>query len=152
MSVAENFLNEGMCEKCGGECCKTIPGAYFPEDFKEPLKDSLLKSLSSGLLAVDWWDGDITGKDERGVSYFIRPKIKNCDLLLDGSWGGECNFLDLNGCKLNPDERPRGCRLLEPKADNKCKPHKNSNKSEACLAWIPHQNLIMDIVNKLGAI
>lgn len=138
-----NFLNEQRCKECGGCCCQRLPGATLPEDFQEPLLESLVTAFSTGKWAVDWWEGDPTGKNKISMAYFIRPATKgNEGKIKDPSWGGECVFLTENGCILSPEDRPAGCRLLEPKPkEEACKVH-GATKQKCAIAWIPYTEII----------
>ena len=137
----KNFQNIEICKECGGKCCKRLPGSTLPEDFGEPMLENIRKAIDSGKWAVDWWDGDPTGKTDLRCAYFIRPKTKEFSGVYDPSCGGECIFLTESGCQLQKDERPTECRLLEPKKDGYCKQH-GGGKRGAAVAWIPFQDLI----------
>ena len=50
--------NKEMCAKCGGRCCKRMPGANSPKDFGLPNESLLKQALESGNYAIDCWDGD----------------------------------------------------------------------------------------------
>ena len=119
----------------------------MPEDFGEPLFDNLRQAFESGKWAVDWWEGDPTGKDEVGRGYFVRPKTKYCvDKIYDPSWGGECIFLTIEeGCELSENERPAGCRLLEPKENGNCISH-GGGKRKTAIAWMPYHEIIHQAV------
>ena len=121
------YVNEEMCAACGGQCCKRLPGIASPEDFSLPDTTQLIEALKSGKWAVDWWEGN-------NPLYFVRPATKDAiGELFDPSWGGECVFLTEKGCSLPHDQRPSGCRLLEPKEPH-CIAH-GAGKEEAGLAW-----------------
>lgn len=140
------FVKEKICKKCGGKCCKSMPGAYYPEDFN--LSEDFSKfevALSSGEIAIDWWEGDARENlEELDRTYFLRPSIKDkIGVLYDPSWGGECIFLTSKGCKLEGDERPLNCKKLEPGKD-KCTLHDNVSKQGAAIAWIPYQKYLRE--------
>ena len=140
--MKKNFLNEDLCEMCGGVCCKNMPGACLPEDFGEPLLENLKKAFATGNYAVDWWEGDPTGGKREDIDrgYFVRPKIKGVSKTYDPSYGGECIFLGENGCKLKPQERPYGCRMLETKSVGDCTVH--AEKDKIAVEWIPFHSII----------
>jgi len=145
MKNKKNYLNKNICKRCGGICCKKMPGACLPDDFGEPLLENLTQAFRSGFYAVDWWEGDPTGKDMFAYGYFVRPKVKGENKIYSPSWGGECIFLKTTGCELKPEDRPANCRLLEPKEDEngelKCELHE-INKKLVAIAWIPFHNII----------
>lgn len=135
------YENKEICSKCGGSCCKTFPGCYYPEDFGLPGDFSKLDAvLESDRVAIDWWEGDPReDKDEFERVYFIRPAIKHARGSLYDQSVGECVFLTKTGCELSGDERPTVCRNLEPKEEKPCITHGITCKN-AVMAWIPYQN------------
>ena len=146
--MKKNYLNVALCKECGGKCCKRMPGIAFPVDFKKPLSKSLLKAFRSGKWAIDWYEGDPTNDDKLCQVYFVRPKIKGTKELFDPAWSGECIFLTEDGCVLEPSERPKGCRLLEPIALDHCILHAGKKK-DAAIAWLPYQDTILKAAKKL---
>lgn len=142
MKEKKNYLNIEICKRCGGKCCKAMPGGCLPEDFGESLLENLTKAFKTGNYAVDWWEGDPTGNDEIECGYYVRPKVKGVDRIYDPSWGGECIFFtNGKGCELSPSERPANCRLLEPKETGNCKLH-GVEKDKIAIAWIPFHDII----------
>ena len=134
-----NYINEKICTECGGECCKKLPGICSPDDF-ERSQQKIIDAIKSGRYAIDWWEGFDENNGRRG--YFVRPATKgNEDKIYHASWGGQCTFLSSNGCTLNADERPEGCRLLEPLRDDECKSH-GMDKLDATRAWIPFFDIL----------
>lgn len=150
----KNYEDPAICARCGGKCCKLIPGICLPEDFGEPLFDNLLKALKTGNYAVDWWEGDprddtpeMDSSEYIWRGYFIRPatrRAKLAGILFDPSWGGECVFLAEHGCKLPLEMRPHQCRTLEPRKDGNCISH-GGDKRKYALAWLPYYNKIEEI-------
>lgn len=85
-----------------------MPGACVPKDFGHD-QEKVVKALASGLWCIDWWES------KNNPLYFVRAAIKGYECqLFHGTWGGECTFLDSNGCRLTLKDRPIQCRLLEP--------------------------------------
>jgi len=134
------YLNEEMCKKCQGRCCKFLPGAYFPEDFGITNSKEFLEIvhglIKKGKYAIDWWEG----YEDYKHGYFIRPATKGKEgIIFDPAWGGgePCVFLTDNGCSLKLEDRPTGCRMLEPKSEEngKCICHSGSKKGAADAWW-----------------
>ena len=147
--------NKAICEKCGGHCCKNMPGETIPADFgktKEEIKKNLTEALRSENWSIDWWEGDIKNGDNIH-SYYIRPRVKETEPehLFDPAWRGECVFLEETGCSLKADERPHGCRILEPKSDGSCISHTTytNGKEHACHAWYEYNDLIEACANEV---
>ena len=165
--MIEYYPQPELCTTCGGKCCKNIPGATRPSDFKG--RQQIIEALRGGRYCVDWWEGDprkrkntLKGKIPEDVAtgikaildelhehqevlktwrrgYFIRPAGKGFEgRLLDPSWGGiGCTFLTDTGCSLEPEQRPTQCRLLQPDATGHCIDH-SGGKREAAIAWLKH--------------
>jgi Fe-S-cluster containining protein len=124
------------CKACGGRCCSKMSGATYPNDFKKPLHDSLVKAFKSGEWSIDWWEGEES-------LHYVRPrhlKVKWEKSLLDPSWGGVCVFLTESGCRLPADKRPAECRSLHWIKPKKCKAE--HNKETAAIAWKRFQKVI----------
>ena len=135
--------NKQICSKCGGSCCKQMPGSCYPSDFGLPGNlDKLRKAINSGNYCIDWWEGDPrenkTEYEDRNC-YYVRPATKDkVGVKYDPSWGGECVFLTEDGCELDADERPLNCKKLEPKSNGECVLHDNVGKQDAVIAWLPY--------------
>ena len=137
----DDFLKPDICSACGGKCCKAIPGCYMPDDFADPKKDSIKAAIDSGKVAIDCWEGDPTG-GKREFAYFLRPPTIEISNLLDKSWGAACKFVDTSGCTLPIDDKPTGCKLLEPHiGQGTCQSHGGSMR-DASIAWLPYTDLI----------
>jgi hypothetical protein len=98
--------------------------------------------MLAGPYALDWWDGDPRqGKSDAACSLFLRPAtVGNETLVTDPSWGGACTLLNHRGCTLPFDERPTGCRLLDPTV---CMTPKCADlKRMAAIEWLPYQDIL----------
>ena len=160
------FEDKLLCSRCGGQCCKAMPGSAWPVDFGlrgRGRKDTsrLVAALKSGRWAIDWYEGD--PRQERLAAnlqaiarmekaYFVRPATKGKEgwlsgRLYDPSWGGECTFLTGTGCSLRPGKRPRECRMLVPSANFpsgcKLKGIKSGEGKRTCsIKWLPWQEFL----------
>lgn len=163
MTEAMNYLKPNICAECGGKCCQRLSGCALPEDitriFAPDLGKALIAAFETGNWVVDWWEGDPRGfnyDDPRYVScgFYVRPRVLT-DIrggLYCASWGGECCFWTPEGCILASDERPWGCRMLEPKEDGECICH-GGGKKRAALAWLEFHDIIetaAELANLLG--
>jgi Fe-S-cluster containining protein len=126
-----------------------MPGCAMPEDFNNGDFDTLVKVLRTGKWAIDYLD--MAGLDEPteetiDKAYYIRPRIKHRLKLYDVALKGECIFLKRNGCQLPFEERPEGCRMLEPKPeDEDCIAH-GATVKQAAMAWMPFRGVIESVV------
>lgn len=150
MKTQLGYIDEDICRKCGGECCKNCAGIIFPDELKPNIESEIIRLLRTENYAIDWWDGDIEEGEEYWRIMFVRPAHKNAiGKIEDASWGGECVFFKEEvGCKLKFEQRPHGCRMLEPKPDKSCKGH-SGGKEGAAKAWRDYQD---EIKSALAAI
>ncbi len=133
----KTYLNEKLCAKCGGQCCKVCPGALSPEDLTKPLKAALIALFKTGKYAIDWYEAEEQG-------YYIRAAVKDNNNLFDPTWGGECVFLTDSGCELSLENRPYQCRMVEPVPDPKnCISHSGSKYNISEL-WAPYIPIILE--------
>jgi hypothetical protein len=157
------------CRACGGQCCKTLPGAYLPGQLSET---ELRDGLQSGRLVLAWWDGDprpdrncldvdcegtcdrCMAPDRLMRAYYVRPRNVNSPAgSFDGTSKGACTLLGPNGCTLPFERRPSGCQnLLVNKADpGNCHDYAvptRSFKHYAALAWVPEQAKLVALANE----
>lgn len=149
----EKYFNYKMCKMCGGACCRSYAGSYKPEDFTQQITtDFILQLLDSGKVAIDWWEGDVLGKD-LSQTYYLRPRHKN-EPAIKGSWGGECvNWSKEHGCSLSEDERPYQCRMLIPNFNNgmvNCDhlDKDKAGKDHCAIAWYDYQEIFDEVTKQ----
>ena len=157
------------CRRCGGQCCKTLPGAYLPGQLGE---EALRDGLASGALVLAWWDGDprpertcfdvdcggscarCRDPDRLRRAYYVRPRnVASPPGVFDPSHQGACTLLGPEGCTLPFGRRPAGCQnLLANKAEpGNCTEYAvptRSFKHYAAVAWAPHQELLLSLAHK----
>lgn len=157
------YDNYELCSKCGGKCCKQMPGLFIPSDFKLITKDMLKTMVESGCYIFDGeWNYNVkTEQDE--LLYCIRPATKGeskLNIIVNlhpsslFSYIGEdfeCFYLTENGCELNTNERPHECKMLEPKEVN-CKYHGVVNKLEIVKLWRNYSEMIKEIIKEKSEI
>lgn len=152
------------CRACGGKCCKTLPGAYLPDQLPE---DDLRAGLASGKLVLAWWDGDprperncldvdcdgtcerCTAPDRLRRSYYVRPRNLNSPPgAFDPTRNGQCALLGPSGCTLSFEQRPSGCQnlLVNRESPGDCHDYAvptRSFKHHAAVAWVPYQDRLL---------
>ena len=141
-----NYLDKNQCARCGGVCCRTMPGATMPQDIldmfpADNMAESLIEAFETRKWVIDCWEGDPRpNKEELDQAYYIRPK--NDDSYHSGiysfTWGGRCIFHTDTGCQLDENERPYSCRMLEPKQNDECVMHDDGGKQKCSIAWIEY--------------
>jgi hypothetical protein len=153
----ETYPPSPLCATCGGACCKTLPGCVFPQECGDDVEAGLRAKLASGKYIFDYWEGEFVhdnGTDRLPadkIGYYLRPKVTDevkSRGIVNGAWGGVCVFHTDTGCTLSDDEeRPLNCRALKPKAteDGRCS-NDGCGKQDAIAAWIPHNELIEQII------
>lgn len=125
-----------ICAKCGGRCCKWMPGEAFPEDVlanfpNNSFEDAVEQALDSGMWVMDNYNGPLV----------LRPRGEkdHNEIVSNRTFGpNKCGFLTESGCKLKGGKKPRICRELVPKVEGGCEMAKN-NKKELVNAWKGHQ-------------
>jgi len=150
------YIDYDTCKKCQGECCQRMPGMCIPEDFKKLTIKSVVKLLSSGKYAIDWWENDPReDKEEFARVYYVRGRHVG-ERAINGSWGGVCvNWSLKSGCSLKDNERPFQCRMLKPQSYTFGDKHHNcgipsedkGTKKELAVRWIPFQATINKAIN-----
>ena len=162
------YLNPTICQKCGGACCKRYPGAAFPDDITRNYGKDMLAALVSAFrdgYTIDCREGELGDGYPRTSGYredddyeeyyeaddgyhqglYVRPRCSednNSCLYNYHTYNGQCLFLTDTGCKLAPELRPTGCRMLEPKiGKGKCEVH-GGDKLNSARAWWDHYEVI----------
>jgi len=144
------------CAVCKGKCCKHYPGVVFPSDCGPNVEARLRGMLKSGRYVLDYWDGTFEpGDPEDFTAYFVRPKTaaevqRYPDRIVLESWGGQCTFLQPDGCELEFKDRPLNCRMLKPREHRgeECKLPAGSPKEDAIRAWKPYNAIIKTIIKE----
>jgi hypothetical protein len=146
--LPEAYVKPDICGPCGGQCCRHFPGAAFPEDFGAPdlatLQFRLVEAFATGRWAIDCWDGVFSN----GVHNpkYVRPAVSGDEgYWFDRTYGGHCTFWSQLGCEIF-EQRPTGCRGLEPQADHRCEV-KYGGKQDSIAAWIPYQKVLEDLLS-----
>ena len=157
------------CRACGGKCCKTLPGAYLPDQLGD---DELAAGLASGRLVLAWWDGDprperncldvdcdgtcakCTAPDRLQRAYYVRPRNVNSPQggPFDGTSQGACALLGTTGCTLTFERRPSGCQnlLVNRASPGDCHDYAvptRSFKHYAAVAWVPYQAKLLALAD-----
>lgn len=52
------YINSDICSKCGGLCCKSGGCIISPDQFKEFNKENLKTLIFTGMVVIDWWEGN----------------------------------------------------------------------------------------------
>lgn len=126
--MIKEYFNKEICKNCGGDCCKRSPGICIPKDIikmfpSNSLEDSIKLALNSGNFNIDYYEPKYKNL------FYIRPAtLDSRGKIIDASWGGRCVFYNMTiGCKLSDNERPYGCRILEPDKGLNCQAHLPDN-------------------------
>ena len=155
-----------LCSECGGECCKSTPGAYAPEDFFNGQGKldiwKLYEMMRDGEAVLGVYDGDprYAGDfedydDEVSVVYYPKPPYKKGnDRLVDARlpWNLDgCARLKEDGCELEFEDRPFGRRSLVPIQDEdgefKCRQPFDgmSDKQFLAIKWLAYAGALMTV-------
>ena len=141
------MINPPICAACGGKCCKTIPGIYWPSDIVPLTADRIAAMIRADLACIDWWEGPIE-PEAPSRCLFLRGRAVNDHGAITGSWGGQCTQLTEQGCRLEWEARPRVCRELMPGATlgDDCVVPEGLDKRSCAATWLPYQALLKAVV------
>lgn len=70
------YENYEICKQCGGLCCRSGGCCISPDQFKEFNKENLKALLFTGMVVIDWWDGN-------PLNHFENPPTKDEQELID---------------------------------------------------------------------
>jgi hypothetical protein len=148
-----------ICARCGGDCCKTLPGIEWPERFLD--SPDPVVTLMNLLLSGDWvlathygipYKPENPPPDEIRFKKIYYPRPATVEESGKGPLAqdavGSCCLLGTDGCRLEFQERPRLCRELVPEKSGHCSAR--VNKGDAALAWLPHQHIVLDALRGMG--
>ncbi len=127
--MMDGVFNHSICIQCGGRCCKRMAGATTPDDWDNPIEQSILE----GLRSARW----IVAKAPNSLLY-VMPRMT-----LRG-----CVFLQSDGCSLSDKERPSACRTLVPRMDFNCVSKKGEHVNDFANLWKPYQRLLAELDNE----
>ena len=100
----EGYRETAMCIRCKGECCRLQPGYCLPSDFGS--EAAVRTAVTSGKYTI------ILLLDSHIMARVVRPHHKEPDRKAG------CVFLRDDGCELAWEERPYGCRMLQPREED----------------------------------
>lgn len=134
------------CAECKGRCCKDKGCSLSPEDLMialknrkehkhEELYEQTLALLTDpqGLYAIDYFSRP------EGTCFYLRMRHK-CYTFIGVDAMGECIALTGEGCSLTEEQRPKGGRYLESRADRACIQH--YGREDMCRDWEPYQEVL----------
>ena len=164
-----NLVNESLCKRCGGMCCKQSGCVFSPDDFpalklfsRNDAKRYLRHRLKQGKISIalhiednyeDSVDIDMIFSKElatRGITIFY-PRMRNkgqpiIDFFIESDMIGKyppCAILTNTGCPLPFNKRPKSARYLVPgKYD--CTPL--YTYEQAYDDWLPYQDIMFELV------
>lgn len=140
--IKERTLNQEMCKKCKGRCCKQCGCSHFPEDLDMTF-ENIVKKIKAREISIDRIEHleSFYSKLENPI-YYLRAANENEGYLAYGNMG-RCVFLTDDGCKLDYEARPSGGRFIVPFWSG-CYPL--YTHQEFIDKWIPYQNLLKNLI------
>lgn len=139
---------KSICARCGGKCCKHMPGITHPSQWgSDPveMETTLLPALRSGAYCIDFWEGSPIAGVEMDRAEFVRASIKGNTKLVDPAWSGECIFLADTGCTLYDEQRPLECKLMNPHGEAGhpyCSTSLTESKRSFAIEWLRYADLL----------
>ena len=149
MTRPEGYPPTDKCRSCNGCCCKVAPGNLWPCDLSALSAQAVAAHLA-GPYSLDWWEGDPReGCEELSRALFLRPAVRGHErAVAHAGFGGTCALLSRAGCDLSFDDRPTGCRIVNPET---CMDRTGPNGNQlAALEWLPYQDLLYRALRLAG--
>ena len=156
MDKVENNEDCTLCKECSLRCCENMGCEIFPIDIVKRYGgisvDIIEKVISTGVVSLDWWDGDPRdGMHEISRGFYLRMRNRDAPIC-DPCFSGVCAlYNEKAGCPLSFENRPLGARIFVPKPNHKCDygQFKDAIKSKKDIAlhWLPYHS-ILDIIYK----
>lgn len=142
-SKDDSLINESKCEKCGGNCCKTMGCHISPFDLKEVSTQSIIDFIDeTGCVSIDWWEGNpATGEQDGTKSYYLRVKNAGSNVI-DPAYLGKCSILTDKGCSLSFEYRPKGARELIPE-EPECRAA--YSKQQCAIDWLQYADILENV-------
>lgn len=144
----DKLQNSELCKQCGGKCCQSCGCIFHPSQFKEITEVSLLQILKTGIVSIDWWEGDPRkidpNFDGNSVKYGYFLRMRNVESgILDPAWCGKpCIIWSPEiGCPLDFEYRPLQGVHLVPSLDNCEIDNHKYTKHGLSIAWIEYNSI-----------
>jgi len=142
-SKNESLVNESICEKCGGDCCKTMGCHISPFDLREISEQSIINFIDeTGCVSIDWWEGNpITNEHDGTKGFYLRIRNVN-SAIVDPAYKRQCSILTDKGCPLAFEYRPKGARELVPGL-LQCSP--DYSKQQCAIDWYQYIDILSNV-------
>lgn len=148
--------NKDICTPCGGQCCKSTPGTFMPNQILKGQSNQfeiINKMMDDGLIVIN--QIDVYNKDQPIAKLSYSFLVLQPATSISKKWStktsrgdnfGTCVNLTEKGCSLRFDERPYVCQQLIPIEGGKCHYDPKVNIDEKLFkAWEPHQQFLNDL-------
>lgn len=128
MILGMQVINEKLCAKCGGKCCKNAPCHYAPSDFEDLSFEGLKKVIDAkgyiSIVKIPIFEYDYY-KEFSDQTYFYILRIKRigdpCAFKMEKKpLPRLCSLWTKKGCKLCFEDRPTGAKHLVPRENMRC--------------------------------
>lgn len=142
-------INEELCSKCGGFCCKKSGCDYFTSDISTINKSTLIELLDSGnvsIVAALTFSKTKEGKKICSPFLYLRARNIDRDIVDLFSMKKQCRMLTPTGCKYTKENRPGGGLNLIPMENNACYP--SLNQIDELKKWAPYQNVLSKVAKR----
>lgn len=138
-----SLINESICEKCSGNCCKAMGCHISPFDLKEISVQSIINFIDEAkCISLDWWEGNpITNKHDGSKGFYLRIRNLNSPIV-DPAYARQCSLLTDTGCPLAFEYRPKGARELVPGV-TECKVQ--YSKQQCAIDWLPYADVLQSV-------
>ena len=137
--------DKDTCSKCGGECCKGMPGLYHPDDLFNgmpdvEIKEKIISMLMQGNVVITYIELD----NKRINLLAAKASLARNNWFMWDNFGRCVNLSD-TGCRLSATDRPRECRELVPAVDTKCKPAPSFDRGNLLDEWSIYEDIFEQV-------
>lgn len=144
------------CKNCfknnGYTCCTRYPCEINASDLIEITEENITKLLETGLVVMDRWEDNIGFGEEKfqlPETYYLRMRGNKDSEYFDFGWNydDKCLSLGEDGCNLPFCHRPYYGRMFDCESFPREELH--SGKFDACKSWLPYQDLLRNVFEKI---
>lgn len=141
------YIDEDLCSKCKGKCCKRSGCTFLPEDFDKLTYDYLMNEIKTKPISISAIIYMKKVGNQNMYYPILVPRIKNnnresIDLI---SYKSGCSILTDKGCPL--EKKPSMALSLKPERDGNC--IQTISQIQIIKKWMKHQAVLEKIVKEL---
>lgn len=141
------YIDDNLCKKCGGKCCKRSGCTFFPQDFERMSYNYLLEVLNKEYISISSeinFDVDQKGNLIWMPKLYLRIRNNNREIVDLVSYKSGCSILTENGCPLSEEKRPSMALSYKPMPNGEC--FQTIEYDKIIKAWDKYQDVLSVLV------